>query len=106
MLARAGRLVGGTLATLATLISLYHPGLVVLGGGVVHGGGHVLAAIRESVYRRSRWPPAHRDRPSLVGETAGLAGAVHLALDARLAPAAAGPGTADGVAGRIAGLGR
>ncbi|SHG17098.1 ROK family transcriptional regulator [Geodermatophilus nigrescens] len=85
MLARAGRLVGGTLAT---LVSFYNPGLVVLGGGVVHAGDHVLAAIRESVYRRSL-PLATRTlriEPSLLGEAAGLAGAVHLALDALFAP--------------------
>ncbi|MGY1651113.1 ROK family transcriptional regulator [Geodermatophilus sp. SYSU D01119] len=85
MLARAGRLVG---STLATLVSFYNPGLVVLGGGVVHAGDHVLAAIRESVYRRSL-PLATRTlriEPSLLGEAAGLAGAVHLALDALFAP--------------------
>jgi glucokinase-like ROK family protein len=80
LLARAGRLVG---ATLATLVSFYNPGLVVLGGGVVHAGDHVLAAIRESVYRRSL-PLATRTlriELSMLGEAAGLAGAVHLALD-------------------------
>jgi predicted NBD/HSP70 family sugar kinase len=85
MLGRAGRLVGGTLAT---LVSFYNPGLVVLGGGVVHAGDHVLAAIRESVYRRSL-PLATRTlriERSVMGEAAGLAGAVHLALDALFAP--------------------
>ncbi|PWW24413.1 glucokinase-like ROK family protein [Geodermatophilus normandii] len=85
MLARAGRLVGGTLAT---LVSFYNPGLVVLGGGVVHAGDHVLAAIRESVYRRSL-PLATRTlriEPSVLGEAAGLAGAVHLALDNLFTP--------------------
>jgi predicted NBD/HSP70 family sugar kinase len=86
MLARAGRLVGDTLAT---LVSFYNPGLVVLGGGVVHAGDHVLAAIRESVYRRSL-PLATRTlriEPSALGEVAGLAGAVHLVLDNVFAPA-------------------
>lgn len=80
LLARAGRLVG---TTLATLVSFYNPALVVLGGGVVSAGDHVLAAIRESVYRRSL-PLATRTlriEPSSLGETAGLAGAVHLVLD-------------------------
>ncbi|WP_199522531.1 ROK family protein [Geodermatophilus marinus] len=84
LLARAGRLIGGTLAT---LISFYNPGLVVLGGGVVAAGDHVLAAIRESVYRRSL-PLATRTlriEPSLLGESAGLVGAVHLVLDALFA---------------------
>lgn len=86
LLARAGRLVG---ATLATLVSFYNPGLVVLGGGVVHAGDHVLAAIRESVYRRSL-PLATRTlriEPSTLGEAAGLAGAVHLVLDNVFSPA-------------------
>ncbi|MGY1615401.1 ROK family transcriptional regulator [Geodermatophilus sp. SYSU D00691] len=85
MLARAGRLVG---ATLATLVSFYNPGLVVLGGGVAHAGDHVLAAVRESVYRRSL-PLATRTlriEPSALGGAAGLAGAVHLVLDAVFAP--------------------
>ena len=85
MLSRAGRLVG---STLATLVSFYNPGLVVLGGGVVHAGDHVLAVIRESVYRRSL-PLATRTlriEPSTLGEDAGLAGAVHLVLDAVFAP--------------------
>ncbi|MGY1673451.1 ROK family protein [Geodermatophilus sp. SYSU D00710] len=85
VLARAGRLVGGALAT---LVSFYNPGLVVLGGGVVHAGDHVLATIRESVYRRSL-PLATRTlriELSALGERAGLAGAVHLALDNVFAP--------------------
>ena len=60
MLSRAGRLVG---STLATLVSFYNPGLVVLGGGVVRAGDYVLAAIRESVYRRSLPLAAPRPTP-------------------------------------------
>jgi glucokinase-like ROK family protein len=85
MLARAGRLVGDTLAT---LVSFYNPGLVVLGGGVASAGDYVLAAIREAVYRRSL-PLATRTlriEPSGLGEVAGLAGAVHLVLDSLFAP--------------------
>ncbi|MPQ99733.1 ROK family protein [Modestobacter sp. I12A-02628] len=86
LLARAGGLVG---ATLATLVSFYNPGLVVLGGGVVHAGDHVLAAIREAVYRRSL-PLATRTlriEPSRLGDAAGLAGAVHLVIDELFSPA-------------------
>jgi predicted NBD/HSP70 family sugar kinase len=80
LLARAGRLVGGTLAT---LVSFYNPDRVVLGGRVVQDDDHVLAAIREAVYRRSL-PLATRTlriEPSVLGEAAGLGGAVHLVLD-------------------------
>ncbi len=85
LLARAGRLVG---TTLATLVSFYNPGLVVLGGSVVRAGDHVLAAIRESVYRRSL-PLATRTlriEMSALVETAGLTGTVYLALDELFAP--------------------
>ena len=74
--------------TLATLVSFYNPSLVVLGGGVVNAGDHVLAAIRESVYRRSL-PLATRTlriEPSSLGDAAGLAGAVHMVLDGLFDP--------------------
>ena len=85
LLANAGRLVGDTLAT---LVSFFNPGLVVLGGGVVLSGDHVLAAVREAVYRRSL-PLATRTLRiefSTIGHAAGLAGAVHLVLDELFAP--------------------
>jgi glucokinase-like ROK family protein len=85
LLAQSGRLVGGTLAT---LVSFYNPALVVLGGGVVLAGDHVLAAVREAVYRRSL-PLATRTLRiefSSLGEVAGLAGAVHLVLDELFTP--------------------
>ncbi|HEU5266256.1 MAG TPA: ROK family protein, partial [Jatrophihabitans sp.] len=86
LLARAGRVLG---ATLATLVSFYNPALVVIGGGVVNAGDYLLAAIRESVYRRSL-PLATRTlriELSSLGHAAGLAGAVHLALDEVFSPA-------------------
>jgi len=85
LLAQSGRLVGGTLAT---LVSFYNPALVVLGGGVVLSGDHVLAAVREAVYRRSL-PLATRTLRiefSTLGEVAGLSGAVHLVLDELFSP--------------------
>ncbi|MEU4419613.1 ROK family protein [Actinoplanes sp. NPDC024001] len=85
LLAGAGRLVGDTLAT---LVSFYNPGLVVLGGGVAQAGDYVLAAIRESVYRRSLPLATRTLRIELSGlaETSGLAGAVHLVLDELFTP--------------------
>jgi predicted NBD/HSP70 family sugar kinase len=85
LLAQSGRLVGGTLAT---LVSFFNPALVVLGGGVVLSGDHVLAAVREAVYRRSL-PLATRTLRiefSTLGEVAGLSGAVHLVLDELFSP--------------------
>lgn len=80
LLAEAGRTIG---ATLATLVSFYNPARVVLHGRVVTAGDHVLAAVREVVYRRSL-PLATRTlriEPSALGAHGGLVGAVHLALD-------------------------
>ena len=80
LLNRAGSLVGGTLAT---LVSFYNPSVVVLGGGVVAAGDHVVAAIRESVLQRSLPLATRRLRiePSSLGEAAGLLGTMHLVLD-------------------------
>jgi predicted NBD/HSP70 family sugar kinase len=80
MLARAGYYVG---RTLATLISFYNPGLVVLGGDVA-ASDDVLAAIRSTVEQQA--PPLatrtlHIQR-SIMGDDAGLLGAIHLALEA------------------------
>ena len=86
MLTGAGRLVG---TTLASLVSLFNPSLVVLGGGVVRSNDQFLAAIRESVYRRSL-PLATRSlriEPASVRDHGGLVGAVHLALDQIFSPA-------------------
>lgn len=85
LLTRSGRLVG---STLATLVSFFNPGMVVLGGGVISAGDYVLAAIRESIYRRSL-PLATRTlrvEPTTGGETGGLTGAFHLVLDELFAP--------------------
>jgi predicted NBD/HSP70 family sugar kinase len=80
MLARVGRHVGGTLAT---LVGFYNPGLVVLGGDVA-ASDDVVAAIRETVERQSpslATRTLHIER-STMGDDAGLLGAIHLALEA------------------------
>jgi len=85
LLIRAGQLVGGTLAT---LVSFYNPALVVLGGEVSRTGDYVIAAIRESVQRRSL-PLATRSlriEPATLDEATGLTGAVHLVVDELFAP--------------------
>ncbi len=80
LLTRAGRLVG---SLLATLVSFYNPALVIIGGGVAGAGDLLLAAVRESVYRRSL-PLATRelrlDR-STLSDRAGLVGAAFMVLD-------------------------
>lgn len=85
ILTGAGRAIG---ATLATLVNFYNPPLVVVGGGVAQAGDILLAAIRETVYRRSL-PLTTRElrivRTSL-GHTASLVGAALMAADAFFEP--------------------
>jgi glucokinase-like ROK family protein len=80
LLGRSGRLVG---RTLATLINFYNPSLVVIGGGVAGAGDLLLAAIRQTVYRRSL-PLATRDLRivrSPLGRHAGIHGAAFVVID-------------------------
>ena len=80
LLARAGRLVG---ESLATLVAGYNPSVVVVGGGVAQAGSIFIAAIRDGIYRRSR--SLTTDNLPLVaselGKTAGLIGGAAAALD-------------------------
>ncbi|EID52649.1 ROK family protein [Saccharomonospora xinjiangensis] len=80
LLTRAGRLIGNLLAT---LVSFYNPALVIIGGGVSGAGDLLLAAVRETVYRRSL-PLATRElriTRSELSDRAGLVGAAFMALD-------------------------
>jgi predicted NBD/HSP70 family sugar kinase len=68
---------------LATLVSFFNPGLVVIGGGVAGLGHRLLAEIRGVVYRRSL-PLATGNLPivlSEMGATAGVVGAARLVSD-------------------------
>jgi len=76
----AGRRIG---SMLATVVNLLNPSLVVVGGGVARSGDLLLAAIRETVYRRSL-PLATRDllvRSSTLGSLAGVIGASSMVVD-------------------------
>jgi glucokinase-like ROK family protein len=67
--------------TLASVVSLINPSLIVLGGGVSRIGDAFLAEIRTAVYRRSL-PLATRNLPivtSELGSDAGVVGASVLA---------------------------
>ena len=80
MLQRAGRLIG---TMLAGVVNLLNPSLIVIGGGVAAAGDVLLAAIRESVYRRSL-PLATRHLlviPSSLGESGGIIGTAAMVLD-------------------------
>ncbi len=82
----SGRLVG---QTLASLVSVLNPSLIVIGGGVSHIGNTLLAEIRSAVYQRSL-PLATRNLPvvmSELDERAGVVGASVIAAGGVLAAA-------------------
>jgi predicted NBD/HSP70 family sugar kinase len=68
---------------LASVVNFFNPSLIVIGGGVAQSGDLLLAAIRETVYRRSL-PLATRDllvQRSSLGEVAGVIGASAMVCD-------------------------
>lgn len=80
LLQDAGRRVG---LVLASIVNFFNPSLVVVGGGVAQSGDQLLAAIRETVYRRSL-PLATRDlvvQRSSLGALAGVIGASTMVLE-------------------------
>lgn len=82
---QAGRQVG---QVLATIINFYNPSLVVIGGGVSSAGNLLLAAVRETVYRRSL-PLATRDLEIRLGEVkdeVGLRGAAEMVIAELFSP--------------------
>ncbi len=71
-------------SAIASLIHLFSPGIVLLGGGVMALGDLFLRPIRQTVRRRVM--PAYRDAPiarAALGGDAGLIGAAALFLDRR-----------------------
>ena len=80
LLQSAGRRVG---AMLASVVNFFNPSLIVIGGGLGQSGDQLLAAIRESVYRRSL-PLATRElviQRSSLGSLAGVIGASAMVAD-------------------------
>ena len=80
LLVSAGRRVG---LMLASVVNLFNPSLVVVGGGVAQSGDQLLAAIRETVYRRSL-PLATREliiQRSSLGALAGVIGASSMVVE-------------------------
>jgi glucokinase-like ROK family protein len=80
LLQSAGRRVG---FMLASVVNFFNPSLIVIGGGVAQSGDQLLAAIRETVYRRSL-PLATRDlliQRSSLGTLAGVIGASSMVVD-------------------------
>lgn len=83
---QAGREVG---AVLATVVNLLNPSIIVIGGSIARAGEHLLAGIREVVYRRSI--PLATQHLAIVqsgaGDKAGVLGAAIMASQHVLAPA-------------------
>jgi predicted NBD/HSP70 family sugar kinase len=68
---------------LATIVNIYNPSLVVLGGTVTSAGDSFLATIRQQVYLRSS-PLATRDLRvvrSTLGQLGAAIGTAHMVLD-------------------------
>ncbi|WP_029290156.1 ROK family protein [Cellulomonas sp. HZM] len=83
----AGRHIGGVLAA---CVSLLNPSVIVIGGQVAEAGEHLVAGIREVVYRRSL-PLATQHLRIVASRTmgrAGVLGASAMAADHVLSPAA------------------
>jgi predicted NBD/HSP70 family sugar kinase len=80
LLQAAGRRIG---SMLAGVVNFFNPSLVVIGGGVANSPDQFLAAIRETVYRRSL-PLATRElliQRSSLGGLAGVIGASSMVVD-------------------------
>lgn len=80
----AGGLIGWTLAS---LVSVLNPSLIIIGGGVSQIGHSLLAEIRSAVYQRSL-PLATRNLPIVLSEIegeSGVMGASVLAVEGVLA---------------------
>jgi predicted NBD/HSP70 family sugar kinase len=85
-LRQAGRDVG---EVLATAVNLFNPSVIVIGGTLSRVGEHLIAGVREVVYRRSL-PLATEDLrivQSGAGDEAGIVGAAAMVVDHVLAPA-------------------
>lgn len=76
LLARSGRLIG---TTIASLTNAFNPSLIVLGGPWAQQSDILLAAIREAIYRRSH-PLVSRDLKIVRSQMSGSATLIGSAL--------------------------
>jgi predicted NBD/HSP70 family sugar kinase len=84
---QSGRELGGVLAT---AVNLFNPGLIVIGGDIAEADEHLLAGVREVVYRRSTALATRSVRiaRSSLRDRAGVVGAAVMVIEAVLDPAA------------------
>lgn len=85
LLRQAGRDIG---EVLATAVSLFNPSVIVVGGALSQAGEHLIAGVREVVYRRSL--PLATEELRIVqsrgGNQAGVLGAAAMVIDHALSP--------------------
>lgn len=93
----SGREIG---AVLAAVVSLVNPSVVVVTGDLAEAGEHLLAGVREAIYRRSTALATHSLRivRGIAGDRSGVVGASVLAIEHVLSPAAIDHGLASGAA--------
>jgi len=86
---QAGRDLG---EVLATCVNLLNPAVVVVGGSVARAGEHLIAGVREVVYRQSTALATQHLSivPSRAGETGGVLGAANMVAQYLLDPGAPG----------------
>jgi predicted NBD/HSP70 family sugar kinase len=84
---QAGRELGGVLAS---AVNFFNPGVIVVGGDIAHADEHLLAGVREVVYRRSTALATRSIRisRSTLDDRAGVIGAAVMVIEAVLAPGA------------------
>jgi predicted NBD/HSP70 family sugar kinase len=84
-LRQAGRHIG---EVLATAVSLFNPSVIVVGGSLSQAGEHLIAGVREVVYRRSLPLATENLRivPSRAGARAGVLGAAAMVVEHALSP--------------------
>ena len=82
---QAGRELGGVLAS---AVNFFNPGVIVIGGDIAHADEHLLAGVREVVYRRSTALATRSIRiaRSTLDDRAGVLGAAVMVIEAVLAP--------------------
>jgi predicted NBD/HSP70 family sugar kinase len=82
---QAGRELGGVLAS---AVNFFNPGVIVIGGDIAHADEHLLAGVREVVYRRSTALATRSIRiaRSTLDDRAGVIGAAVMVIEAVLAP--------------------
>ena len=72
----------------ASAVNFFNPGVIVIGGDIAHADEHLLAGVREVVYRRSTALATRSIRiaRSTLDDRAGVIGAAVMVIEAVLAP--------------------